>query len=448
VVSSSPRGLPIGTLAGLFLGLASGIAINLSGSEALAGLGAVVEPIGTLWVNALRMCVIPLVIPLLIGGIASNEDARQAGKMGGLSIALFLVLLGTAAVFTLAVSAPVLDLLNPSSVGSLHGGSSGSGGTPPPDEKESFADWVTGLVPVNPVSAAASDDILPLIVFSILFGLALTRVPRERREPVLAFSRTMTETMLLLVRAVLRLGPIGVFALAFPLAVQAGLGAAGVIGYWIVLVSSMLVVFALLLYPIASIGGQIPLRRFAAGVAPAQAVAVSSRSSIASLPSLIDGAERVLKLPTSITGLVLPLSVSTFKVNRTVSSTLKFLFLARLYGIEIEPVGMLTFVLTITLLSFSSPGLPGAGSLLTLPVYLSVGLPAEGALLLSAVDDIPDIFKTFLNVTGDMTVAVLVARIMGIRPVVAAPDSGSEDVGVPMRGQDPGYRPATTELTR
>ncbi|HJU65433.1 MAG TPA: dicarboxylate/amino acid:cation symporter [Gemmatimonadaceae bacterium] len=443
---ASARTLPVSTLVGLFLGLATGIAINVSGSSALARLDVVVEPVGTMWVNAMRMCVIPLVIPLLIGGVASNDDARLAGKMGGISIALFLLLLGTAAVFTLVLSTPILDLINPGSVGSLQGRAGGEGAASP-RPNESFAEWLTGLVPVNPVSAAASDDILPLIVFSILFGLALTKVARERREPVLRLCRAITETMLLLVRGVLRLAPIGVFGLAFPLAVRAGLGAAGVIGYWIILVSSLLIVFTLVLYPIAAIGGRVPLRRFAAAAAPAQAVAVSSRSSIASLPSLIEGAERHLKLPTSITGLVLPLSVSTFKVNRTVSSTVKFLFLARLYGIEIEPVSMLTFILTITLLSFSSPGLPGAGSLLTLPVYVGVGLPVEGALLLSAVDDIPDIFKTLLNVTGDMTVAVLVARIMGIKPGVTARESGSVDGAVPMRGQDDGHHAGVAELT-
>ncbi|MGH7719976.1 MAG: dicarboxylate/amino acid:cation symporter, partial [Gemmatimonadaceae bacterium] len=421
----SSRTLTAGALIGVAAGLLAGTAVHLSGSEALAQLTSVVEPVGTVWVRALRMCVIPLVVPLLIVGIASSEDARAAGKLGGLSILIFLALLGTAAAFTLLVALPLLKggVVTPASLRSLREQLRGTAVSEPAPRAESFTDWLTGIVPANPVSAAAGDDILPLIVFTLLFALALARTAPARREAVVGFCRAVTETMLVLVRWVLLLAPVGVFALAFPLAVRTGLGAAGILGAWVLLVCGLLLGFTAILYPIATLVGGVPLRRFAAAVAPAQVVAVSSRSSLASLPSLIDGAERRLGLPPAITGLALPLAVSTFKVNRTISSTVKFLFLATLYGIPLEATNIATFVLSVTLLSFSSPGLPSTGTLVTLPVYVAAGIPVEGALLLQAVDSIPDIFKTLVNVTADLTAATILARIAGVQGAIAAPAS-------------------------
>jgi Na+/H+-dicarboxylate symporter len=150
-------------------------------------------------------------------------------------------------------------------------------------------------------------------------------------------------------------------------------------------------------------------------------VAISTRSSIASLPAMLASAKR-LALPPGIAGLVLPLSVSTFKVNRTISAPVKLLFIAHVYGIDLGPTAIATFFLTVLLLSFATPGIPeAAGSVQTLPAYLAAGLPLEGILLFSAVAAIPDIFKTLCNVTGDMTVATVLARFVKL-PAPSAPE--------------------------
>jgi len=150
-------------------------------------------------------------------------------------------------------------------------------------------------------------------------------------------------------------------------------------------------------------------------------VAVGTRSSLASLPALIQGAEGGLGMPRPVSGFVLPLSVATFKVNTSISSVTKFLFLAAAYGIDLDLPRVVTFVVASLMLSFGSPGVPTApGSVTRLPAYLAAGIPLEGVVLLSAVDAVPDIFKTLLNVTADMSVATIVARWGAPAPVMAA----------------------------
>jgi Na+/H+-dicarboxylate symporter len=157
--------------------------------------------------------------------------------------------------------------------------------------------------------------------------------------------------------------------------------------------------------------GHIPLRRFARAVAPAQAMAVATRSSLASLPALIGGAQRELGDRPGITGFVLPLSVATFKINTPLSDLIGPLFLAHLYGVPLSTAQIATMTLVTIAMSFSNPGIPSGGLfVVTAPVLLSVGLPLEGIGLLIAADAIPDIFATVINVTGDMTVAAIVAR--------------------------------------
>ncbi|MGH7542223.1 MAG: dicarboxylate/amino acid:cation symporter, partial [Gemmatimonadota bacterium] len=280
----------------------------------------------------------------------------------------------------------------------------GTGELPP------FRDWITGLVPANPIEAAARGAILPLVVFSVIFALALTRLPVEGRRPVVRFFEAVRDAMLVLVGWILAVGPLGVFCLVLPIAARLGAAFAGVLGYVVLVVCGLLVVSILALYPVAVLGGRVPLRRFAAACAPAQAVAFSTRSSLASLPPLIEAAERRLRLPVRVTGLVLPLAVSTFKFASPIARITETLFVARLYGIDLGAPEVAAISAAIGLLSFYSPGVPSGGLFVMAPIYIAFGLPVEGIGLLLALDLIPDMFITTSNITADMTVAVLLAR--------------------------------------
>lgn len=411
----TPRSQTNRVLIGLVAGLVFGIAISVSRNASLIAVASLLEPVGTLWVNAIRMTVIPLVVSLLIVGVASSADAGVVGRIGGRSLAVFLVLLAASATFIAAFSQLAFSGLriDPATTAALRA-SATTAATRTADELRSlptFAQWIVGLVPTNAFKAAADGAMLPLIVFTLLFALAITRITPDRRQALVGFFQAIGDAMLVLVRWIIALAPIGVFALILPTAARMGVTAAGAIGYYIIVGSAACLTFSLLLYLVAVTAGRTPIRRFARAAFPAQVVAFSSSSSLASLPALIDGAERGLALPPAITGFVLPLAVSTFKVAAPIVWTVGTTFLARFYGVELSWPQLATVTATAVATSFSTPGVPHGGFLLMAPTLVSVGVPAEGIGILIAVDAIPDIFATMLNVTADLTAATVVARL-------------------------------------
>jgi len=251
---------------------------------------------------------------------------------------------------------------------------------------------------------------LPLIVFALLLGLALVTLG-EAAEPVVTFFRAVADAMLVIVRWLLVVAPYGVFALALPLVVRLGASAISALGTYVLLVSLDAVLFcALVLYPAAAFFGGISIRTFARAALPPQAVAFSSRSSLAALPALIDTAKTRLDLPAEIAGFFIPLATVLFRVGATLGLTVGCVFLAKLYGVAMGPAQIATVVATSVLTSFSIPGIPGGSIIAMVPVLTSVGLPIEGVGILFGVDTIPDMFRTTANVTGQLAAATIVGR--------------------------------------
>ncbi len=402
-------------LIGLVSGLGAGTAVAALGAPALNTAVDGVAVLGSIWVNALRMTIVPLVVAGIIVGAASARDANSLGRLGGRALVIFIVLLTAAASFTVLVGPPLMGFLpiDAEAAAALRAGAgqgvAAAGVQPSATGFPDFRQWFIDLVPSNPVRAAADGAMLPVIVFSLLVGIAVTRIGEAERTTLLRFFRGLFDAMLTLIRWVLELAPIGVFALALSLATRLGVGAAGAVAYYIGVAAGLLGLFILLLYPIASIFGRIEPSRFARGVAPAQALAISSRSSLASLPAMLEGGEKQLGFSTEIRNFFLPLSASTFRVGSAIGIPAGVLFIARLYGIDLGPVQLATIALTSILITFSVPGVPGGSILIMVPVLLSVGLPAEGIGILLGVDTIPDMFRTTANVTGTMTAATILA---------------------------------------
>lgn len=402
-------------LVGLVAGLALGIVVAQSASPTLLRVAEAVEPLGTLFINAIRMTVIPLVVGSLVVGVASMPDARALARVGGRAVLLFLVVLFLAAAFAAIVAPPLLAYLpvDPGAAAQLRAsaGAAAAGAQEGVRQIPSFSDWLVSLVPANPVKAAADGAMLPLIIFTVAFGVAVGQLKGDRRRTVVGVAEGVAEASLTLVRWVLELAPIGVFALALPLAARMGLSAAGAVGGYIVFISLACVAFmAVVLYPAAAIFGRVPLGEFARAALPAQAVAFSARSSLASLPAMIEQGRDRLRLPAELTDFLLPLAASTFRTGSGIGVTGGVLFIARLYGVDLTTVQLLTVVVTVVLTSFSIPGVPAGSVIVMVPVLLAAGLPPEGIGILLAIDTIPDMFRTTTNVTGDMTVATLLAR--------------------------------------
>jgi proton glutamate symport protein len=210
---------------------------------------------------------------------------------------------------------------------------------------------------------------------------------------------------------VIMLAPIGIFALLLPLAAHAGAALAGAIGFFIVAYSfACLLVIALICIVVPLLAG-IPIRRFVRAALPAQLVAFSSSSSIASLPALVESAERGLSLPARVTGFVLPLAVSMFHIAGPLSWTVGALFIGWFYGVPLHIGEFATIAFAAVFLTFAAPGIPRGAFMMLAPLFIAIGLPVEGIGILIAVDAIPDTFATTLNVTGDLAAATLAAQI-------------------------------------
>jgi len=413
-VPAIPTWLTPWSLVALGLGLALGIAANVGWAPWVFPLGDAVAPLGTLWINALRMTVLPLIVAQLLAAIGGHGGTHIVG-LSGKAMALFVsILVGLAllaALITPIVLAPVqfapetVSLLR-SQVEIPEAAIQASG-----DALTSFGDFVAALVPTNVFQAAAEGNLLHLLVFTVLFALAVTRLPDERREPLAVIFRALATTMMTLIVWILWATPVAVFAIILDFSADVGVGAAGVLVAYAVLASGLLLAVTGAMYPFTAIFGRVSMRRFARAVAPAQMVALSSRSSLATVPALMEGGRRELGLPESATGFVIPFAASIFKPNTAFHSVFKFLFLAHVFAVPLTTGQISGFIAYTLLLSFTSLGLPRGGvAFRSLPAYVAVGVPIEGLVILEAVKTIPDFFMTLTNTTGYMSVATILSR--------------------------------------
>jgi Na+/H+-dicarboxylate symporter len=397
-------------LLALALAIAAGILTAATHSTQLLALADSIATVGTLWVSAIRMTVIPLVVSLLITGVASTSDVKAVGRLGGRTVLIFVLMLAGAAVIVIPLAVALFALLPDGARPALPPGAAEAAQLLAGDQAPTLSGWLTSLIPTNPIAAAANGAMMPLVVFSILFALAVVRIKSDSRVALVGFFGAVADAMLILVRWVILLAPLGIFGLVFPLAAHAGAALVGAIGFYIVAYSAGCIAMILVCYPIAAWLGGVPMRRFAKAVLPAQLIAFSSSSSIATLPAMVESAEKGMELPERVTGFVLPLAASTFKFAGPLSWTVGALFVGWFYNVPLHLPQLATIAFAAVFLSFGVPGVPRGAFIMLAPLFLAIGLPVEGIGLLIAVDAIPDTFATVLNVMGDLTAVVIVSR--------------------------------------
>jgi len=400
-------------LLGLVAGFLLGLALAGAGSSTVAAaLLTILTPVGTIFINLIRMTVIPLVASMLVASVGSLASSGALGRVAVRAAILALALVAVTAVATVMIATPVLGRIHidQDAAMALRGPIDAPAAAVPAAAAPALVQWVVDLVPPNVVKAAADGAMLPVILFSALFGVALGRVVPERREAVLRVMQGIADAMQRLVAAILELAPFGVFALAVPLASKLGLAAAGAVIAYIGLVVTLTVLAAvLLLYPVGILAGSMTPRAFIALCAPAQAVAFASRSSLAALPAMIESAERA-DMPPLVSRFVLPLAASVSRVGAAVAQPVGVLFLARLYGIALSPAQLASVVFPVMLTTFAVGGIPGGSIIAMVPILAAVNLPIEGIGILLAVDTIPDMFRSAANATGSMTLAAVLRR--------------------------------------
>ena len=396
----------------ILIGLAIGLALGAAGAKAgwpLDGALAAAGVVGGLWLDALRMTIVPLVVALIVTGIAGAAGTAGAGPLTRRALILFVLLLLASAVVAALLGPLLLGAWSPpaEALAALRAGlgTSEAPAVPP------AAEWLRSLIPTNPVAAAAEGAIVPLTIFSLLFGLAAARLPAERGAPLIGFFQTVADTMLVIVRWVLLLAPLGVAALAFGVGARLGLGAGAALAHYVSVQIAVTVLLGLAMYPVAVLLGRVPLAGFARAAFPAQAVAFSTQSSLASLPPMLAGAER-LGLKPGVPPVVLPLAVAVFRIAAPASIVIVVLAMARMTGVEVGPAALALVVAMATLNTLVIAGLPNQVTFFAAyaPPAIAAGVPIELLPLLLAVDTIPDMFYTVSNVTADLAVTSAVAK--------------------------------------
>ena len=417
--------LAIRVLTGLVTGFLLGLALRGSSSPAADVTLGLLTPLGTIFVNLIRMTAVPLVISMLVASIGGMKSSGGAGGIGVRAFLMSVALLTIAATGSALVAEPIVAAVrvDQSAALALRGtAAAGPSSAAVPSDAPTVAAWFVDLVPDNVFRSAADGALLPLILFAMLFGLALTRIDASRREAVLRVAQGVAEAMQQLVVWILALAPIGVFALAVPLATRLGLSAAGaVIAYIVLVVALTVAAVLLLLYPLGVLRGGMSASRFVAYCAPAQVVAFASRSSLAALPVMVESAERA-GLSHAASRVVLPLAVTVFHFGAAVAQTVGAIFLAHLFGVTLSASQLASIIFAVVLASFAVPGIPGGSIIAMVPVLTAANLPLDGVGILLAVDTIPDMFRTTANLTGAMTLAAILPGSRVRRPRDAARD--------------------------
>ena len=407
-------------LLGLGLGaVAGGLASALGGAAAVAFVTDFVKPFGTLFIRLITMIAAPLVLASLIAGAASITDPHKLGRIGGKTIALYLATTAVAISLGLVLAnliQPGVGLPADVSARLLQSYGEQTAARVERAESVSFVDQFLALVPTNPFEALATGNMLQIVVFALIAGLALTRVAPAKAAPVVQFFDGFTEVLVKIVEGVMRIAPVGVFALIAAVTAEFGFGILGTLGWY-----SLAVVLGLALHvvgvygPLVYVGtrGRMPLGRFFRGLRNVQLLAFSSSSSAATLPLTIRAAREKLGVSERVAAFVLPLGATINMDGTALYQGVAAVFIAQVYGLSLGLADQATIVLTATLASIGTAAVPGAGLIMLVIVLQTAGIPVEGIALIFGVDRVLDMCRTVVNVTGDAAVATVVAATEG-----------------------------------
>ena len=393
----------IGIVLGLVLGLTFGIVAAASGSPTLAAAAQAIAPAGTIFVGLVRMVVIPLVCATVFTGVARLGDPRKLGRLGAMTLAFFWSTTFVAIAIGMLVMRLVLPFLPPTVAPPGEG--------PLLEKIPRLMEFLVGLIPVNPVSAAVKGDLLPLIVFVVLFGAAASALAPDARNRLVTLAEAVADAMVTLVHGILRLAPFGVFALAASTGATAGFAMLESLALFVAAVIAGLVAFYALVYlPAVRILGAVSPARFARACVAPVALAMATTSSAATLPSLFQAADS-LGVSRPVASFVLSLGAA---INRTGSALFQgaaIVFLASLSHVALRPASVAGAVMTTFLMAQTVAGVPSAGIMTLVPALSGAGIPLSGLAILLGVDRIPDMVRTATQVTGHLAAAVVVERL-------------------------------------
>ena len=404
---------------GLILGLLVGLVAWWLARHGYPGLVDIVvglRPLGTLFINLLSMVVIPLIAAALFAGIAKLGDLRTVGRLVVRSLGFFwaTALIAIAIGFLMASALLPRSFMSPEQQTALRAaaGADVSVIQRTAETIPTGLQFLVQLVPANPFKAAADGNLLPVIVFVTIFGIAAAALSVEKRAPLTTIADSVTETLIRIIHWVLWFAPVGIFALVAPLMAQFGGPLLIAMGRFIIAVIIGVLVFLAAVYlPCVAMIARLSPLRFLRAAYPSMLMGFSATSSMAALPMMLDAADRELQIPRPVSGFVLPLAATINRGGSAVFQAIAVVFIARLYGIPFGFGEMLAAGAAVFLSSLTVASVPSASVISMVPAFQSTGLPVAGLSILLGLDRIPDMFRTMTNVTGHLTTAVVVTAL-------------------------------------
>ncbi len=397
--------------------IAIGMVVGILVGAVFADGATMLRPIGDLFLRLIRLVVVPLVFSSLLVGTATVGDPKKLGRIGGKTMAYYLCTTAIAITIGLLLANAVQPGAGIDSAAQeqLLASFGSEADAERMRDRPSVVDTLLAIVPTNPIEALATGNMLQIIFFAILFGVALTLIPKKsHRESVLVFFDGVSEAMIQIVHIVMRMAPIGVLALIAAAVGQFGLDILRVLAlYTLCVVVGLLLHMTLVYGTVVRWLGKVSVRRFFAAIRPAQLVAFSTSSSSATLPVTMDRTVTKLGVSEQVAAFVLPLGATVNMDGTALYQGVATVFIAQVYGIELGIGGQLTIVLMATIASIGAAGVPGVGLITLAMVLEQLGLPLEGIALILGVDRIVDMLRTATNITGDASAAVVVAASEG-----------------------------------
>jgi Na+/H+-dicarboxylate symporter len=397
------RTLNLWIAVGLGLGLLVGLGAAAGGPDWLRALAEASAPLGRLFINAVRMVVIPLVVALVFSSVTRAGGTGRLGDTAKVAAASYLGLLLPAIALGMGMTALGMQFA-PDAVAPQTEG-------PSVPELPGLADFLVSLVPANPFAAAADGALLPLIVFTLLFGLAAATLSPDRRARMVDGAKDISDALIKLVTWVLWLAPIGVFGLIAPATARLGWDLVASLGLFIVCVIAALLLFAVLVYvPVIAVLGRTGPVRFFGGTGGAASVAFATTSTATAIPVSLEESVNKLGVPRDVAELLIPFGASLFRPGSALFQGAAIVFLAHLYGVELGLGGYAGAFFATLIVSLTVAPVPSAGVMTLAPALATLSIPSAGLGLLLGIDRIPDMFRSAVNVWGQIAVAVLAGR--------------------------------------
>lgn len=394
---------------GILLGaLSGGLPKSLQGTAL-----QVASAIGGMWLNALKMTVIPLIVALMVTAVARGADAARTGRIAAMSLVWFAVLYVFSAVLG-AIFTPLILRLLPlpdATAEALRAGIAAIDLQETTGPIPGVSDFFQSLISPNIFASAAADQVLPLVVFALLFALAVSRLPPVNRLPILSFFQSIAQALLVLIGWILWIAPLGVFALSFGVGSGAGAAALSAVIHYIIVVSLVGVGVLAAAYLIALLVGRTGPVAFGKAMLGPQTVAITTQSSLVSLPAML-GSARLLAIREEVADVTLPLAVALFRGTGPAMNLAVVIYIAHAFGVDLSLAHLIAATAIASVMSYSSVSLPGQiGFFATIaPIAVAAGVPVAPLALFVAVETIPDIFRTLGNVTLDVAVTSAVRQ--------------------------------------